>query len=135
VGDFRGRDEIAIWYSLEGNVMAITGMIMVGGFAVGAVVVHLTVDDGTKWEFRGGLVPLVDFSISVPVTSAVFGGLSHIAGSCGLAFVLGGTPVGGIAMRFFDMHGEIGHIEALTVNLGVGGGGGGGTWTKVTEFG
>lgn len=110
--------------------MAITGIIMIGGVGVGAVEVDLKFDNGQRWKFLGGLLPVFGGTISVPVSSAAFPGFSHIEGACGLAYIFGGTPVGGVAIRFFDLHGEIGHITALSAGIGVGTGGGGGTWKK-----
>ena len=110
--------------------MAITGQVIIGGVGLGAIVVDLKFDNGQKWHFGGVSAPVFGGSASVPVQSAVFPGFSHIDGPCGLAYVFGGTPVGGIAIRFFDLHGEIGHITALSLGIGEGAGGGGGAWKQ-----
>jgi len=116
-----------------------SGFVMVGAVGVGAVVVHLTLENGEKWQFAGVLAPALDVSFSVPIVNAEFGGHSHMAGACGFGFAVLQIPVpllpaGGLALRFGDTHGEIGHIEIATVGVGIGGGGGFGGWTRVDRF-
>ena len=51
-------------------VVAITGIIMIGGVGVGAVEVDLKFDNGQRWKFLGGLLPVFGGSISAALLAA-----------------------------------------------------------------
>lgn len=102
-----------------------SGVVTIGGTVFGGVTVDLTLEDGSKYYFKGYYAD-AGVGVAHGTLSGDFEGLSHILGSCGFTVEQGGVGPGGCAIQFWDFHGTIGNIEGFlygaVVQLGIGGG-------------
>lgn len=106
------------------------GTVTFGGALLGAVGATITMDNGEKWEFAGGVIGFQFGAGLAYEVSGEFPGHSHMAGACTLSIWGAAVGPGNFEVRWGNLHGEIGRVNGKGVGYDISAAVGFGGWTK-----
>ena len=105
------------------------GSIVFGGAILGAVEADITLENGQKWRFIGGLVGF-EVGMGSANVKGEFPGVDHMAGACTFSIAGGALGKGSFEVRWGDTKGEIATVKGTYKGVNVGAGAGTGDWNR-----
>lgn len=97
----------------------------------GVLTASVTLDDGAVWHFKGGMVGpgiAAGGGSDKWAIDGEFGGTDHMDGWCQFNVTTGGVVANGVAVVWWDRHGQIGHAAGAIEGVGASADWGMGEW-------